>query len=124
MNLNAQRGQSMWGNLFMIGMLLFVAITVMKLWGPYYSDFAVAKAIENMKSDPVTLTMGAKELRESLNKRLEISAVTLAKENVDVVKDENGTKITINYEVRLPLYGNIDGVVKFNHSLELASASK
>jgi len=117
-HIKAQRGQSMWGNLFMIGMLIFAAITVMKLWSPYYDDFAVAKAVENMQDDPAVKSMNANELRESLNKRLQISAVELAKENVKVIKNDTGI------EKRLPMYGNVDAVVKFNHSLHISSGSK
>lgn len=119
MNLHAQRGQSMWGSLFMIGMLIFAAITAMKLWGPFYDDLAVAKAIDNMNEEPAVRGMSVNELRDSLNKRLMISGVTLTKEEVKVVKDDKGMQMTINYERRLPMYGNVDAVVKFNHALNL-----
>lgn len=123
-HMKAQRGQSMWGNLFMIGMLIFAAITVMKLWSPYYDDFAVAKAVENMKDDPAVSAMNANEMRESLNKRLQISNVSLTKDDVKVTKDDNGIQMDITYEKRLPMYGNVDAVVKFNHSLHISSGSK
>lgn len=124
MHLNAQRGQSMWGNLFMIGMLIFAAITTMKLWGPYYDDFAVAKAVENMKADSSVPGMNSNEMRESLNKRLQISGVTLTKDDVKVVKSDSGIQMDITYEKRVPMYGNIDAVVKFNHSLHLQPIAK
>ncbi len=121
MNFNAQRGQSMWGNLFMIGMLIFAAITVMKLWEPYYNDFAVAKAVENMKSDNTVPGMNAEEMRSSLNKRLQISGVSLTKENVKITKDDDAIQMDITYEKRIPMYGNIDAVVMFKHSLHVES---
>ena len=123
-HIKAQRGQSMWGNLFMIGMLIFAAITVMKLWSPYYDDFAVAKAVENMQDDPAAASMNANELRESLNKRLQISNVELTKDDVKVTKNDTGIQMDITYEKRLPMYGNVDAVVKFNHSLHISSGSK
>ena len=117
-----QRGQSMWGNLFMIIMLIFAAITVMKLWTPYYDNMAVGKALKNMGEDPSIRGASADQLRDSLNKRLSISGVSLSKEEVKVAKQEKGTKIDVNYERRVPMYGNIDAVVKFDHSLQLAPA--
>lgn len=123
-HIKAQRGQSMWGNLFMIGMLIFAAITVMKLWSPYYDDFAVAKAVENMQEDPAVPAMNANEMRESLNKRLQISNVELTKDDVKVTKNDTGIQMDITYEKRLPMYGNVDAVVKFNHSLHISSGSK
>ncbi len=123
-HIKAQRGQSMWGNLFMIGMLIFAAITVMKLWSPYYDDFAVAKAVENMQEDPAVPAMNANEMRESLNKRLQISNVELTKDDVKVSKNDTGIQMDITYEKRLPMYGNVDAVVKFNHSLHISSGSK
>lgn len=124
MHINAQRGQSMWGNLFMIGALIFAAITVMKLWSPYYDDFAVAKAVENMKSDPAVAGMNANDMLASLNKRLQISGVTLVKEDVKIAKDDSGIQMDIRYERRVPMYGNVDAIVKFNHSLKIPSGSK
>lgn len=114
----------MWGNLFMIGMLIFAAITVMKLWSPYYDDLAVSKAVENMQDDPSVAAMNANEMRESLNKRLQISGVMLGKDDVKVTKSDSGIQMLINYEKRLPMYGNVDAVVKFNHSLQISSGSK
>lgn len=111
----------MWGNLFMIGMLIFAAITVMKLWEPYYNDFAVAKAVENMKSDNTVPGMNAEEMRSSLNKRLQISGVSLTKENVKITKDDDAIQMDITYEKRIPMYGNIDAVVMFKHSLHVES---
>lgn len=121
MQIKAQRGQSMWGNLFMIAMLIFAAITIMKLWAPYYDDFAVAKAVENMQSDSAVPAMSANEMRESLNKRLQISGVTLGKDDVKVIKSDGNVKMDIAYEKRVPMYGNIDAVITFKHSLQAGS---
>lgn len=121
MQIKAQRGQSMWGNLFMIAMLIFAAITIMKLWAPFYDDFAVAKAVENMQSDSAVPAMNANEMRDSLNKRLQISGVSLSKDNVKVTKSDGKVQMDIAYEKRVPMYGNIDAVITFKHSLQIGS---
>ena len=124
MQIKSPRGQTMWGNLFLILMLIFTAITAMKLWGPYYDDFAVAKAVENMNTDPAVRSMNANEMRESLNKKLQISGVELKKEEVKVTKTDTDLQMEIAYERRLPLYGNVDAVVKFHHELRLNIGGK
>lgn len=118
-SVNLQRGQSMWGNLVMAAVVIFAAVTLMKLWDPYYDDFAVAKAMENMENEIATRSMTPEEMFNSLNKRLEINDVVLGKNDVKVSKSEKGTVMDVAYEVRLPMYGNVDAVVKFKHSMSL-----
>ena len=44
-----QRGQSAWGSLFTIMMVLFLVITVMKLWGASYNDYSIGKVVTAME---------------------------------------------------------------------------
>ena len=112
-----QTGEMNFGTLILVLMLIFAAVTVMKLWSPYFDDMAVKTALENIASETQTLKMGPKEIKNTINKRLQVSSVEILKDHEILIRRESGeTLIDITYERRVPMYGNVDAVVKFNHS--------
>lgn len=111
-----QNGMSTLGMMMVALAVVFVAVTAMKLWNPYYDDLAVRTALENVAKEGTTVTMGPGEIRQTINKRLQVNQVTLGKDDIQIKKEDGVIKIDIIYERRIPMYGNIDAMVKFNHS--------
>lgn len=115
-NKKKQIGSSMYVTMLLIMMLIFAAVTVMKLWAPYFDDMAVKTALKNLSEEPSTRTMGPKEIRSTLNKRLQVNSVQLDKEEIIIKKEDGEIMIDIIYERRIPMYGNIDAILKFQHN--------
>ncbi len=111
-----QRGMSTLGMMTVVLLIVFAAVTAMKLWSPYYDDLAVKTAVENISKEESTKTMSPKEVLDTLNKRLQVNQVTLSKDDVVIKKEDGLIKIDVIYERRIPMYGNVDAMVKFNHS--------
>lgn len=116
-------GASMYVTLFIILMLIFGAVTVMKLWAPYFDDMAVKTALKNIAEEQKTRTMAPNEIRSTINKRLQVNGVELAKEEIVIKKEDGEVTIDILYERRVPMYGNIDAVLKFSHSAVVQAKS-
>lgn len=58
-------------------------------------------------------------IRNNINKRLTINQVKLpSPEALTIVNEQGVIKFTINYEQRVPMFYNIDAVVKFNDYYE------
>lgn len=110
-----QNGMSTLGMMTVALLIVFGAVTAMKLWSPYYDDLAVKTAVENMAQEEATRSMSPNEVLQTLNKRLQVNQVTLAKDDVKIKKEDGILKIDVVYERRIPMYGNIDAMVKFNH---------
>ncbi|HVK99543.1 MAG TPA: DUF4845 domain-containing protein [Dongiaceae bacterium] len=111
-----QRGASTLGMMTIALALIFAAVTAMKLWAPYYDDLAVKTALENVAKEDATRAMGPVEIRSTINKRLQVNQVELGKDDVQIKKEDGIININIKYERRIPMYGNVDAMVKFNHS--------
>jgi len=107
---------ALYSTMFIILVLIFLAVTAMKLWAPYFDDLAVKTALQNISEEETSTTMSPKDIRSTLNKRLEINGVNLKKEDVIIKKEDGVVNIDVAYERRVPLYGNIDAVLKFQHS--------
>ena len=65
--------------------------------------------------------MGPNEIRATINKRLEVNNVKLTKDEILVKKEDGEVLIEIIYERRVPLYANVDAVLKFKHSATVQS---
>ncbi len=111
-----QGGMSTLGMMTVALVVIFAGVTAMKLWSPYYDDLAVKTALENIAKEEPTKSMGPNEIRQTINKRLQVNQVELSKDDVLIKKEDGVIKIDIVYERRVPMYGNIDAMVKFSHS--------
>ncbi|MGB3621679.1 DUF4845 domain-containing protein [Ketobacter sp. MCCC 1A13808] len=120
-NRKQQMGSSTYATLFLILALIFAAVTIMKLWSPYYDDLAVKTAIKNIAEEDATRSMAPKEIRKTINKRLQVNNVQLDAEEVVISKEDGMVKIDVVYERRIPMYGNIDAMVKFHHEASFSA---
>lgn len=111
-----QHGMSTLGMMTVALLVVFAVVTAMKLWSPYYDDLAVKTALENISKEDATRVMTPNEILQTLNKRLQVNQVSLGKDDVKVKKEDGIINIEIKYERRIPMYGNIDAMVKFNHA--------
>ena len=122
MNLNTkQRGMTAM-SMVLIGFLVgIVAVSAIKIYPSYYDDFAVSTALENMQEEGAkTASMSSKQIRDTLQKRIATSGVRLEKDNVEIIKDKGNITINVNYEVRTSMFGNIDAITKFSHTITVA----
>ena len=64
--------------------------------------------------------MSPGDIRKTLQKRIGTSGVKLDKEDVVITKEQGKVTIAVSYEVRTPMYGNIDAITKFSHSITVS----
>ena len=61
-----------------------------------------------------------KDAEDELNRRFGIAYVSsVKKEHIKLVREGGVSKLNIAYEVRVPLFGNLDVVGKFDHTVDL-----
>lgn len=119
LNNKKQRGASAWGTMIIVLALIFSGVTAAKLWTPYFDDMAVKTAVRNISEEDSTRSMSPKEIRQTVNKRLQVNNVQLSKEEILIKKEDGEIFLDVIYERRIPMYGNVDAVVKFNHSAKI-----
>ena len=119
LNKKKQFGGSTWGTMFIVLALIFGGVTAAKLWSPYFEDMAVGTAVKNIAEEDTTRAMSPSEIRATINKRLQVNNVTLHKDEIIIKKEDGEILIDVIYERRIPMYGTVDAVVKFNHSAKL-----
>jgi hypothetical protein len=116
-----QRGMTMWGLLFVLGVIAFTLFLVFKLLPPYLSDLKVRAALDSLVRQPDAGAMGKAEIMTALYKRFDIDNVTHVKLETDLsieARDRNKV-IRIRYEAVVPMAYNISALLEFDHAREV-----
>jgi len=100
---------------------IFLAVGF-KLYPPYYDHYLIKSVVSDMVENTEEASKSAGEFRSTLNKRLRINQVKLpTKEALTFVRDEGITTITLKYSVTVPMFYNVDALVKFDEQYEVIS---
>lgn len=114
-----QRGASFFSMMIvamMAGTLIAIAF---KIHQPYLDFWTIKSVVEDVSKDRDSLQKTPKSIRQNIDQRLYINQVKLPSDEALVIKREKGVMIfDLNYESRVPVFYNIDAVMKFNEHYE------
>lgn len=120
--LHSQRGLTMISWLIIIAFLLFQGIMAMNIVPVYITDSSISSMMKGLQSDPSLADASSKKLRDVIMKRLKINNVyDMKKEDIKIKKTKSGYLVTIDYEPRGKLIGNLDFIVSFKHEALVTS---
>ncbi|MDY6891063.1 MAG: DUF4845 domain-containing protein [Pseudomonadota bacterium] len=85
-----------------------------KLFGPYWEHATIKSIIAETVEDPAELAQPVREIRRNFDKKFLINQVSLPERDALQVRLEEGILyFDLAYEVRVPMFYNVDAVVKF-----------
>jgi hypothetical protein len=106
--------------MIVIVFLLSQLIIAMNVLPVYMTDSTVKTVLEGLTTDISASNMTSKELKISVLKRLNISSVySIKPEHVKVKKGRGVNTITVDYEPRGPIIGNLEYIVHFKHEVKV-----
>ena len=109
------------GFLFILLIFGFFVTLALSLFPIYLEYYNVTSSLQSLKDEKPSELSQRRNIIRTLRSRLDINDVThVSNENIAVVKNVNSTTVTIDYEVRRSFLGNVDVIVKFSDSVELA----
>ena len=115
-----QSGLTLIGFVIVLAVVGVFAYCGMKLF-PMYSEFySVKQALKGLAAEPGIANTDPAKVKDLLFRRLYVSyAENVKPNNVKVTRDGQGYVVTVQYEVRRELIGNLDVVGKFEASEDL-----
>ncbi len=114
-----QTGMSLIGFVLLVALLVFVAYIGIKIVPIYVEYYSVVSAMKGVQAEPDIGEKSAREVKELLYRRLEISYVdSLGRDAVKVVQ-RGGKRLEVDYEVRKNILGNLDVVTHFKNDVLL-----
>ncbi len=118
--LSKQRGMTGLGWLTVLALIAFFSLLILKLAPIYLDHYSVASTVKSLESEPLITKKTPGEIRSLLKKRLKINYVSdLPKDAIKIKKAPGILKVDVNYQVRKPLFGNIELLLTFQEHIEL-----
>ena len=119
---SGQRGLTMISWMVVLVFLLFQAVIAMNVIPVYMTDSSVKSIMEALPSDAAAQNATTKELKPMVAKRLSKNSVyTIKPEHIKVQKGRAENIVTIEYEPRGKLIGNLEYIVSFKHEARVPS---
>lgn len=110
-----QSGMTLIGFVIVLAVVGLFAYVGMKLVPMYSEYYAVKQALKGLAGEPGIADRDPAKIQDLFFRRLYISyAENVKPENVDIKRGDNGWVMTVDYEIRKPVIGNLDVVGKFH----------
>ncbi|MEO7478881.1 MAG: DUF4845 domain-containing protein [Lysobacteraceae bacterium] len=115
-----QRGITFLSFLIVLVVLGCIAYLAMRLIPAYTEYFSVVKALKGVAQEPGIQTMDQTSIHNLIGRRFNISYVeTLDDKDVVITRNSNGMTLSVDYEVRKPVVGNVDLIVHFQNTVNV-----
>lgn len=121
MNKRTQSGLSMWGWMYVIATLVMLGAMGMKGGPVYLNDVSIKGIMEKVAADPSAGSASPADLRGSIDKYCDTSYVKYVT-GADVkikANPKGGRMMELKYEVRIPMFYNVDAIFRFEHLVAL-----
>ena len=120
MNRKKQIGATFITWLMLVGILGFLAVAGLKLIPVYMEYGTVVSVMEDVVKEQSIKKQSPNLIWKTIQKRLEVNSINnVKKEHYKYEKGNLSDTMTIKYEVRTPLFGNLDAVAKFEKSMDI-----
>ena len=114
----SQKGMTAIGWLLVLSMVGIFAIVGIRLIPVYLDGYKIASSMESLASDSTLKGKSPAEIKRTLLKRLDINMIyDIKAEDINIARDQNGYSVEIDYEPRVPLFGNLYFVVVFDKTV-------
>jgi len=116
-----QRGITLMSFVFVLVVVGFFALVAMKLF-PMYSEYHNLKGVmKEFAAQPNSASLTPAQVQADLGRRFNIAYVeSVKKEHIKIVRSGRGSQLNIAYEVRRPMFANLDIVGVFDHTVDLS----
>ncbi len=117
---NRQQGMTFISWLVILVVAGFMVMIGIKITPVYLEHYSVKESLESLKHEPLISRKPVGDIRKMLFRRLEINNIrSLSKDEVTIKRSGGVTTISVSYEERKPIIGNLSLVMSFNDSIEL-----
>ena len=99
----------------------FFVLLTLRLFPLYMDQFQVRTSMESLNTQPEIGSDSPQEIQKLLIGRLAINDVddVVGPKNIVIERSNAGTSLTVKYEARKTIFGNVDVVVTFDKTVNL-----
>jgi len=120
MGINSQRGMTTTSALFTLFIVGFLLTVTFKLAPHYLDNRIIQSAIDQVGQSDINGKSNS-QIRRKIADFFTINNIRdVDVRKVVIARDDSGTKIGLDYEKRIEMFGNVDVVLKFSNLYESA----
>jgi hypothetical protein len=120
MKIHKQKGLTLIGFIIVLAFALCISFVGMKIGPIYVDNFSVISAMNDVAEESGAARKSPYDIRLKFFTLMNLNAIDHVKErNVNLVRS-TGVRLHVKYEVREPIMGNLDVVVRFDHTVLLS----
>lgn len=115
-----QKGMSAYTLILLLIVGGFFALCGIKIVPHYIDYFTLKKAMNKLPEEPDAAEMSTRKINESLRTKLNMNGLNhIGFDSFEVERTQEGTYVTLDYEIQEHLFANIDILLTFDHEIEL-----
>jgi hypothetical protein len=119
-----QKGLTFWSVVFSIGPIIIVALLTLRLFPAYAEYFTIKKAFANLNNGAALSTMSDIEIQAAMDRTTSIDSITsITSKDLKIKRLETKTIVSVEYEVVVPLVGNVSALLSFSASTDQGRAA-
>ena len=119
---NKQKGLTGISIMMILIAIAFSALIFLKIMPIYFDAFKVGDVVSAIKEERGLAEKSNNEIATMILKRLDVNMVSdVTKEDIIIERAKGTVFIDVEYEVRKPMFGNLDVIVSFKKSVEAPS---
>ncbi len=116
---NKQKGMTGISIMAILIVIAFVALIFLKIMPVYFDSFKVGDVVSGLKEERGLGEKPNSEIVKIILKRLDVNMVSdVTKEHIFIEKIKGQVLVDVEYEVRKPMFGNLDVIITFKKSVE------
>ncbi|MFC1776564.1 DUF4845 domain-containing protein [Pseudomonadota bacterium] len=119
MKIHKQSGITLIGFIIVLAIALFASFIGMKIGPIYVDNFSVIRAMNEIADEPGSSRKSPYDIRLKFFTLMNINSIDHVRESHVKLIRGNGVNLRVTYEVREPIMGNLDVVVRFDKSVRL-----
>ena len=117
---NKQKGLTGVSIIVLLVFFAFFAVALLKIMPIYFDSFKVGDVVSALKDERGLGEKPNSQIVKMILKRLDVNMVSdVTKEHIFIEKVKNEVLIDIEYEVRKPMFGNLDVIISIKKSVEV-----
>ena len=117
---NKQKGLTGVSIIVLLAFFAFFAVALLKVMPIYFDSFKVGDVVSGLKDERGLGEKPNSQIVKMILKRLDVNMVSdVTKEHIFIEKIKNEVLIDVEYEVRKPMFGNLDVILSFKKSVEV-----
>jgi len=121
-SLNKQRGLTFISLVFILGLIAFFTLLVLKIAPIYFNNSKVKNALAAVEQSVDITTKTRQEILSSLDKRFNMNYVEyVTQDDIKIIAQPGYVKVDIEYERVEPIMGNLSVLVEFHEGFEVGN---